>query len=485
MAGSDFMKNKIFAVLFLVCAVSAGLLVSSGGRSGSIPGDLRDAPADFGGISRQDIEGMDVPVPAAAQPEQVRGSNYQPVAIYGDNTLNDYYKVDKSLQQLADSVVAIMDKTAISYDEASGKYKAMTLSTVNERMGLSNGATFSGQKALSFCSGALVSDNLVLTAGHCINNNSADPHYFDKVYVVFGWRQAGRGQYVTTFAPDQVYEVERLLAHKLDGSIGNMDNYRDYALIVLKRPVSGRAPLTIERSRGEGLIVGNYVFASGYPMGMSVKITDPADATIKAIGRNGYATDLDAFGGSSGGPVFDSYTRRICGVVITANARQFKYTVSREFTLRYREDADPAGKLRLGQERGASVLMVPQGDLQALTNTLQTAGCQVAAERGGGSITFPRGYSFYDNERGLMNDLITVAGSERDVYGEPVQLPAYEGIGTGAQKISAEIEIFTPFTAEENRMCDRIRARMRNGMVIDPTFLQLYRAAKCDSRQSV
>lgn len=478
------MKTKISAAFFLLCAVSAGLLVYSGGRSGSIPSDLRDAPADLSGISRADIDGMDVPVPAAAQAEQVRGG-YQPVAIYGDNTLNDYYKVDKSLQQLADSVVAIMNKTAIAYDEASGKYKTMTLSTVNENMGLSSGATFSGQKTLSFCSGALVADNLVLTAGHCINNNSADPHYFDKVYVVFGWRQTGRGKYNTTFSPDQVYEVERIISHKLTGSIGNMDSYQDYALISLKQRVSGRAPLTIERSHGEGIGVGAYVFASGYPMGMSVKITDPADATIKAVGKHGYATDLDAFGGSSGGPVFDSYTRRICGVVITANAKQFKYTTNREFRLRYREDAAPAAKLNLVDEGGAKVLVVPQPDLQAITNTLQTAGCQVAANRGGGVITFPRGYSFYNNDRSLMNDLISMTGTERDVYGEPVQLPAYEGIGTGAQKIEAGIEIFTPFTDEENRMCDLIRSKMRNGMVINPAFLQLYKAAKCDSRQMV
>lgn len=479
------MKNKITAFLFLACSVSAGLLVSSVGRAGSIPGDLRDAPGDFGGISRADIEGMDVPVPAAAPAGRTRGEGVVPVAIYGDNTLNDYYKVDKSLQQLADSVVAIMEKTAIGYDEATGKYKTLELSDVNTNAGISPGATFSGQKTLSFCSGALVSANLVLTAGHCINNAPADPHHFSKVYVVFGWRQTGQGEYNLTFSPDQVYEVERILAHKLDGSIGSMDTYRDYALISLKRPVTGRAPLTIERSHGDGLAVGAYVFASGYPMGMSVKVTDPRDATIKAIGRNGYATDLDAFGGSSGGPVFDSYTRRICGVVITANAKQFKYTVNSEFTLRYREDADPAAKLRLARDQGARVLMVPQADLQAMTNSLQAAGSSVTAERGGGVITFPRGYSFYNNQRSLMNSLISSVGTEREVYGEPVQLPAYEGIGTGAQKISAEIEIFTPFTAEENRMCDRIRSRMRNGMVIDPSFLQLYRAAKCDSRQMI
>ena len=39
------MKTKIFAALLLVCAVSAGLFVASGGRSGAIPGPLAEASA--------------------------------------------------------------------------------------------------------------------------------------------------------------------------------------------------------------------------------------------------------------------------------------------------------------------------------------------------------------------------------------------------------------------------------------------------------
>lgn len=38
-----------------------------------------------------------------------------------------------------------------------------------------------------------------------------------------------------------------------------------------------------------------------------------------------------------------------------------------------------------------------------------------------------------------MNELISLLGAEQDAYG-PVQLPAYEGLGAGVQKIGVEIE---------------------------------------------
>jgi V8-like Glu-specific endopeptidase len=454
--------------------------VHSGRRIASIPKDLRDAPADLAGMSRQDIADQDIEVPEVGQPVAAE-PRIQQVAIYGKNTLSDYYKVDKSLQQLADSVVALMDKSALVYDEADGVYKIPNLTTVNQRMGITRGSTFAGQKTVSFCSGSLVADNIVLTAGHCVNNKPEDPHYFEKIYVVFGWKQTGSGKYATTFAPEQVYEAKGLIAHKLEGNIGDMDSYRDYALISLSRAVAGKSPLTIDRTHGESVRVGAKVFHAGYPMGMSVKITAPDDASVKAIGKNGYATDIDAFGGSSGGPVFDSATRRIAGVLITANAKQFKYTAARDVKLRYKVNPAPGAKLDFPEDASGVILSVPQADLAGITNTMQAAGCTVDAA----TITYPHGYSYYNNEESFVNQLLAYVAKQGDLRGAPVQLPAYEGIGTGAQKIDAIIEMFTPFTAEENRKCAQIRAKMNNNGVINPAFMMLYKANKCDTRQQV
>jgi hypothetical protein len=73
--------------------------------------------------------------------------------------------------------------------------------------------------------------------------------------------------------------VGRIVVHKLANLdvMRDKNRYQDYSLLQLDRPVQGGAPLVLDRT-GEFLIAGNKVFLAGYPMGMSVKITDPDDA---------------------------------------------------------------------------------------------------------------------------------------------------------------------------------------------------------------
>ena len=70
-------------------------------------------------------------------------------------------------------------------------------------------------------------------------------------------------------------------------------------------------------------------------MGMSVKITDPNDSQIYKLGKNIFTTDLDSFGGNSGGPVFDSYTKRIIGVIVTGNKNEIIYTLNKDLKLSF------------------------------------------------------------------------------------------------------------------------------------------------------
>lgn len=126
------MSRKLFDTLGLLVFFAA-LFALSGGRNSAAP-RYRDAPADFADISVEDIRSQKVampePVPAAAA--SGRSAGLQRVAIYGDNTLADYYRVSKPLRELADSVVAFVDKSSLGFDEETRTYSPLKLATVGE-----------------------------------------------------------------------------------------------------------------------------------------------------------------------------------------------------------------------------------------------------------------------------------------------------------------------------------------------------------------
>ena len=90
--------------------------------------------------------------------------------IYGDDNRIDYSKAPAPFQKLADSVVSLWDRKSIK--EANGQPYLIT-ETFERRKGLCPGETFGQQPAGAFCSGTLVGEDLVLTAGHCIKDESS------------------------------------------------------------------------------------------------------------------------------------------------------------------------------------------------------------------------------------------------------------------------------------------------------------------------
>lgn len=76
--------------------------------------------------------------------------------------------------------------------------------------------------------------------------------------------------------------------------------------------MTGRYPLAVSRKPAA---VGTKVTAIGYPSGLPVKIA--GNAKVRKVTSDGYfVSDVDTFGGSSGGPVFNTATFKIEGVLV-------------------------------------------------------------------------------------------------------------------------------------------------------------------------
>lgn len=234
-------------------------------------------------------------------------------SIYGEDDRLEYFAATQDMKTLSDSVVSFWKAGQIEILNTGG----VKLKTVNfgDRLNLCPGEKFREQPIGAFCSGSLVGEDLVMTAGHCIKNEAACA----EARMVFGYaiKKEG-GEAVTTMAASEVYSCSRIVKRFLGGEPGSTNPTgqnlgADFALLQLDRKVTGHKPLAI--NRGDNLKKGDGIFVIGHPVGLPLKVA--GGATVRDFSKVGYfVADLDTFGGNSGSPVFNTRTRKIEGILV-------------------------------------------------------------------------------------------------------------------------------------------------------------------------
>ncbi len=242
-------------------------------------------------------------------------------SIYGSDNRQELFASSSEMQKLADSVVSLWESKNVA-----GDGKTFRLNTMNFGQALNLCATerFRDQPIGAFCSGTLVGEDIVMTAGHCITNEirCADTKF------VFGFAvKSTGGQAVTSMPVSEVYGCKKIIKRDLStqptgfgsaisaliGSMINGGTGPDYALVQLDRKVTGHKPLAINRK--QRLAKGDPMFVIGHPVGLPLKVA--GDAKVRDAGpRYFFMTDLDTFGGNSGSAVFNARTNLIEGILV-------------------------------------------------------------------------------------------------------------------------------------------------------------------------
>jgi len=229
------------------------------------------------------------------------GPQLQEKVIYGEDDRRDVFESPNALyKQLSNSTAAMISSYSLEEEGDDYIIKGSTL----EEDGICPDAKFAKQVTAANCSGFLVTDQLLVTAGHCIEDISDCNRYS----WVFGFSNNDKEQSTHKIAKSEVYKCTAIVSRRLDN-----ENSDDYALVKLDRKVKGHIQLKV-RTSGK-ISNGANVLVIGHPSGLPTKISDGAIVRSNSD-KVFFQTTLDTFGGNSGSAVFDTKTGTVEGILV-------------------------------------------------------------------------------------------------------------------------------------------------------------------------
>ncbi len=371
---------------------------------------------------------VDLPTPAMSSDK----------AIFGPNSMLDYYQAAPYLKKMADSTVAFVKKSDLQLDQTTGKYKVKKKMTMAS-LYADPKEDFYRQNLLSFCSGAYVGKGYILSAGHCISSDPKADNYFGNTYAVFGWRLNSDGSAVMEFSKDEVFSFTSVNIHELSPSIQSEDDllnkYHDYSLSSLDREPNGKEPLMVEKTAN--VAVGNNVFTIGYPLGLAVKIDKPQDASVKIDGQTLFQTNIDAFGGNSGGPVFDSKTNKIVGILVTGFGGEFNYELKDDTAFYIVIDTTSSDALNI--DPNTSTISVGKKVLPKLVSLLKQYDAKIGKVSDGKYVAMISKGTSIGNREPMFQLIVAINGVKVFNKGKLVRMEQ-DTYGTGIMKVPQSIK---------------------------------------------
>jgi len=203
---------------------------------------------------------------------------------------------------------------------------------------------FADQPSLAYCSGFLVGENLLLTAGHCITKETDCTEKFKWVFDYSVNETTGE---LNKIVDANIFSCKKIISREL-GVVDNLLTRKgikiskdalttfsgkklDYALIELTRNAEGRTPLKFRKQERSGIFGlnrlrnGDELVMIGHPSGLPTKIAAGAEVIAKTDGY--FHANLDAFGGNSGSAVINATSGEVEGILVRGK-RDYKYDSS-------------------------------------------------------------------------------------------------------------------------------------------------------------
>lgn len=241
-----------------------------------------------------------------------------PKVIYGVD--NRFELRNSPFSSLKNSVAGMVSKSSFSYDKEAQEYKAKYFGNMNYYRGVKtcDDFKFKDQATLPSCTGFLVAEDILITAGHCMVN------YAQKVKDsvtdscknnswVFGFEDTTETEEGIKFNKDDVYECESVIE-------ASYTMTADFAVVKLSRKTVDKEIVKMSTNK-LNYDVGSDIFVVGHPTGLPLKVAGGAKVA-KNVGETMFVSNLDTFAGNSGSPIFN-YQREVVGILVSGETDYF------------------------------------------------------------------------------------------------------------------------------------------------------------------
>ncbi|CAM4372435.1 trypsin-like serine protease [Corallococcus sp. ZKHCc1 1396] len=249
------------------------------------------------------------PAAESGAPEETPLSESRTPVVYGTDDRRDVYDhPSAALQERArQSTVALLFPESI--DASNPNNVILDGTTLDEWENLCTDQRFRDDPAPAFCSGTLIDDDLVLTAGHCITNQSE----CDDTRFVFKFYRTAEGVMETITSAD-VFSCKSIVARKEQDS---GDRYLDFAIVRLDRSAAPRFTPAPVRPGNTALAVGTNVAVIGSGSGIPFKIDSGGSVRENnASFLDYFIATTDTFAGNSGSGVYETTNNTVAGILV-------------------------------------------------------------------------------------------------------------------------------------------------------------------------
>lgn len=231
--------------------------------------------------------------------------------IYGEDNRVDVFESTNSMYvELSKSTAAMIATSDLKKSGNTVKISGPSL----EARGMCPDERFIKQVTAANCSGFIVSDKYLVTAGHCIRNQSD----CDQYSWVFDYKVDHSTQAEVTVDKSAVYSCKKIMERSLDNTTKD-----DFAVVELDRAVTDRRPLQF-RTNGQ-ISKGDEVVVIGHPTGLPTKIADKA--YVRSHQGKFFVANLDTYGGNSGSAVFNAKSGMIEGILVRGDNDYVRRTI--------------------------------------------------------------------------------------------------------------------------------------------------------------